>query len=35
MNQILLGAQVSLGGLDRCVAEQQLDLLKLATGRAA
>src|ERR1035441_1485007 len=35
MHQILFGAEVPLGRLDRCMAQQQLDLLKLAAGRAA
>jgi hypothetical protein len=35
MNQILLSAKVSLCRLNRCVAQKQLDLLKLATGGAA
>jgi hypothetical protein len=35
MNQILLGPEVSLGGLDGCVPEQQLNMLQLATRRAA
>jgi hypothetical protein len=35
MNEILLRAEVSLGGLNRRMAEQQLDLLKLATCATA
>src|ERR1017187_7057624 len=34
VSQILLGAEVPLGSLDRRVAQQQLDLLKLASGGA-
>jgi hypothetical protein len=35
MDQILLGPEVSLGRLHRRMAQQQLDLLKLAAGGAA
>ena len=35
VNQILLGPEVSLGRLNRRVAQQHLDLLKLAAGGAA
>jgi hypothetical protein len=35
VDQILLGAQVPLGRLHRRVAQEQLDLLKLAAGGAA
>jgi len=35
MNEVLLRAQVPLRCLDTRVAEQQLDLLKLATSRTA
>jgi hypothetical protein len=35
VHQILLGSQVTLRGLNRRVAQQQLDLFKFAAGRAA
>jgi len=35
VNQILFGAKVALGSLDGCVAQQHLNLFKLATGGAA
>jgi hypothetical protein len=35
MNQILLCAQVPLGRLNRCVTQEQLDLLKFAASGAA
>jgi hypothetical protein len=35
MNQILLGPKVSLCRLNRCVAQQHLNLLKLAATGAA
>jgi hypothetical protein len=35
VRQILPSAQIPLGGLNRCMTEEQLDLLKLAAGRAA
>jgi hypothetical protein len=35
VNQILLGAKITFRGLHGGVAEQQLDLLQLATGGAA
>ncbi len=35
MNQILPRPEIPLGGLDGSVAQQQLDLLKFAAGRAA
>jgi hypothetical protein len=35
MNQILLGAQVPFSGLDRCMAQQKLNLLESASRRAA
>jgi hypothetical protein len=35
VNQILLGSQVLLGGLDRRVAQEQLNLLKFPVGRPA
>jgi hypothetical protein len=34
MHQILLGAEISLGGLDTGVAQQQLNLLKFSAGGA-
>jgi hypothetical protein len=34
MDQILLRAKIALGGLNRRVTEQQLNLFKLAAGRA-
>lgn len=34
-DQILLGAEIPLRGLDRGVAEKQLDLFKLSAGRSA
>jgi hypothetical protein len=35
VNQILLGAEISFGRLHRRMAQQQLNLLKLATTGAA
>jgi hypothetical protein len=35
MDQILLGPEVALGRLHGRVAQQKLDLLKFASGRAA
>ena len=35
MNQILLGAKITFGRLNRRVAQEHLDLLKLATGCSA
>src|SRR5205809_90459 len=35
VNQILLGPEVSLRGLDRSVSQEKLDLFKLAPGRPA
>ena len=35
INQILLRSQIPFGGLDRRVAEQQLNLLKLPAGGSA
>ncbi len=35
MHEILLRTQVSFGCLDRCMAEEQLNLLKLAAGSPA
>jgi hypothetical protein len=35
MNQILLCPEVSLGRLNRCVAQEQLDLLQLPAGGPA
>jgi hypothetical protein len=34
-HQILLGSQISFGGLDRCMAQEQLDLLQFPTGYSA
>jgi hypothetical protein len=35
MHKVLLGSEVPLGRLHRRVAQEQLDLLKLAAGGAA
>ena len=35
VNEVLSGAQVSFGGLNGSVAEEQLDLFKLAARRSA
>jgi hypothetical protein len=35
MNQILSGAEISFRGLNRRVAKQQLNLLKVSAGRPA
>ncbi len=35
LNEVLLGAEVAFGGLDRGMAEQQLNLLEIAAGFAA
>ena len=35
MNQVLFRAEIAFRRLNRCVAEEQLDLLKLATAGTA
>ena len=35
MYQVLPGAQITFGRLNRCVAKQQLNLFELAAGRSA